>query len=79
MNERIQQLLNQITALEDELRVSLAEQQSNVFFQIKGKRIEFNQSIKETHLRLKNNFFSGQLASEKLAGTWFEILNRFSC
>lgn len=57
MNERIQQLLNQITALEDELRVSLAEQQSNVFFQIKGKRIEFNQSIKETHLRLKNNFF----------------------
>lgn len=57
MNERIQQLLNQITALEDELRVSLAEQQSNVFFQIKGKRIEFNQSIKETHLRLKSNFF----------------------
>ena len=57
MNERIQQLLNQITALEDELRVSLAEQQSSVFFQIKGKRIEFNQSIKETHLRLKNNFF----------------------
>lgn len=57
MNERIQQLLNQITALEDELRVSLAEQHSNVFFQIKGKRIEFNQSIKETHLRLKNNFF----------------------
>lgn len=57
MNERIQQLLNQITALEDELRISLAEQQSNVFFQIKGKRIEFNQSIKETHLRLKKNFF----------------------
>lgn len=57
MNERIQQLLNQITALEDELRTSLAEQQSNVFFQIKGKRIEFNQSIKETHLRLKKNFF----------------------
>jgi hypothetical protein len=57
MNERIQQLLDQITALEDELRITLAEQQSNVFFQIKGKRIEFKQSIKETHLRLKNNFF----------------------
>lgn len=57
MNERIQQLLNQITVLEDELRTTLAEQQSNVFFQIKGKRIEFNQSIKETHLRLKKNFF----------------------
>lgn len=57
MNERIQQLLNQITVLEDELRTTLAEQQSNVFFQIKGKRIEFNQTIKETHLRLKKNFF----------------------
>lgn len=57
MNERIQQLLNQITALEDDLRTALNEQQSSMFFQIKGKRVEFEQSIKETHLRLKTNFF----------------------
>lgn len=57
MNERIQQLLDQITALEDELRIALSEQQSSVLFQIKGKRIEFEKSIKETHRRLKTNFF----------------------
>lgn len=57
MNERIQQLLDQITALEDDLRVALNEQQSSIFFQIKGKRIEFEQSIKQRHLKFKQNFF----------------------
>lgn len=57
MNDRIQQLLNQITALEDDLRTALSEQQSTMFFQIKGKRVEFEESIKETHRRLKRNFF----------------------
>jgi hypothetical protein len=57
MDDRIQQILNQITALEDDLREALNEQQSSIFFQIKGKRIEFRQSIKETHKRLKTNFF----------------------
>lgn len=57
MNDRIQQILNQITALEDDLRTALNEQQSSMFFQIKGKRVEFEQSIKEAHKRLKTNFF----------------------
>ena len=57
MNDRIQQLLAQITTLEDELRTALNEQQSSIFFQIKGKRVEFEQSIKETHRKLKRNFF----------------------
>ena len=57
MNDRIQQLLHQITALEDELRIAVNDQQSSIFFQIKGKRIEFEQSIKQTHLKLKKNFF----------------------
>lgn len=57
MNDNIQQLLDQITALEGDLRAALREQQSSVFFQIKGKRIEFEHSIKETHRRLKRNFF----------------------
>ena len=57
MNDRIQQILSQITALEDDLRIALSEQQTNMFFQIKGKRVEFEQSIKETHKRLKTNFF----------------------
>lgn len=57
MNSRIQQLLDQITDLEDELRIALSEQQTSMFFQIKGKRVEFEQAIKETHRRLKRNFF----------------------
>lgn len=57
MDIRIQQLLTQITALEEELRSVVSEQQSTIFFQINGRRVEFEQSIKQTHLNLKRNFF----------------------
>ncbi|WP_410498750.1 hypothetical protein [Chitinibacter sp. S2-10] len=57
MSEKIRQLLDQINALEDELRTAVHEQQSTIFFQINGKKIEFEQSIKQTHRRLKKNFF----------------------
>jgi len=57
MNDKIRELLDEITKLEDELRTALSEQQSGMFFQIKGKRIEFEQSVKEAHERLKTNFF----------------------
>ena len=57
MNDRIQQLLQQMTVLEDDLRAAISEQPSTIFFQIKGKRVEFEQSIKDTHRRLKRNFF----------------------
>jgi hypothetical protein len=39
------------------LQTALSEQQSNIFFQIKGKRVEFEKSIKQTHRKLKRNFF----------------------
>lgn len=57
MNDRIRELLDEITALEDELRTTLSQQQSSMFFQIKGKRVEFEDSIKKTHKKLKTNFF----------------------
>jgi hypothetical protein len=57
MSDRIQQLLNQIAELEKDLQVALNEQPTNMFFQIKGKRVEFENSIKQTHLKLKTNFF----------------------
>ena len=57
MDDRIKQLLSQMTALEDDLRTALSEQQSSIFFQIKGKRVEFEKSIKQTHHKLKKNFF----------------------
>ena len=57
MRDRVSEILDQITKLEDELRIALSEQPSSIFFKIKGKRIEFEQSIKETHKRLKTSFF----------------------
>ncbi len=57
MNDRIRILLNQITALENDLQTALQEQQTSMFFQIKGKRIEFEGSIRQAHRRLKKGFF----------------------
>lgn len=57
MNDRIRNLLAQITALDDELSAALHDQETSVLYQIKGKRIEFERSIKEAHCRLKTGFF----------------------
>ena len=57
MNQHIQQLLDQITVLEDDLRNALNEQPSTIFFQINGKRVKFEKNMQETHRRLKLNFF----------------------
>jgi hypothetical protein len=57
MNDRVRQLLAQMTALEDELSTALHEQESRMLFQIKGKRVEFEESVKQAHRRLKTGFF----------------------
>lgn len=57
MNERINQILAQMAGLEDELRTALHEQETRMFFQIKGKRVEFERSVKEAHRQLKTSFF----------------------
>jgi hypothetical protein len=57
MENRIRSLLAQINALEEELRGALHERETSIFFQIKGKRIEFEGSVKKAHVRLKQGFF----------------------
>lgn len=57
MNERILDLLSRMSALEDELSTALHEQEHRMFFQIRGKRIEFERSVKQAHRRLKTGFF----------------------
>jgi hypothetical protein len=57
MNERINQILQQMAALEADLATAVHEQESRVFFQIKGKRVEFESSIREAHRKLKTGFF----------------------
>lgn len=54
---RIRQLLARMTELEDELRTAVHEQETKMFFQIKGKRVEFEHSIRQVHRKLKTGFF----------------------
>ena len=46
-----------MAALEDELRSAVHEQENKMFFVIKGKRVEFESTVKAAHRKLKNNFF----------------------
>ncbi len=57
MNEKISAILAQMASLEDELRTAVAAQETQMFFVIKGKRVEFEASVKAAHRKLKKNFF----------------------
>lgn len=57
MNERISRIVAQMAALDDELRDAVHEQESRMFFQIKGKRVEFERTVREAHAKLKTNMF----------------------
>ncbi len=57
MNEKINRILGQMAELEDELRSAVHEQESRMFFQIKGKRVEFERTVRDAHRKLKMNFF----------------------
>ncbi len=57
MNKKIRDLLDQIAALEDDLRATVQEQEASALFEIRGKRIEFEASVRDTHRRLKQGFF----------------------
>lgn len=53
MNDSITQILARMTALEDELRAALQNQEHKMFFQINGKKVEFEHSVKVAHRKLK--------------------------
>lgn len=57
MNNRIQQILDQITALEDELHTAIEQHEGRLRYEIEGKRVMFEQAIKDAHLRLKVGVF----------------------
>lgn len=57
MNERISQILAQMAGLEDELRQAVHDQESRMLFTIKGKRVEFEKSVRTAHRKLKTNVF----------------------
>lgn len=53
MNDRIRNLLAQMEAAEKELEKALQERQVHLNFSIKGKRVEFEKSVKDAHKQLK--------------------------
>lgn len=57
MNEKITHLLEKLAAIEDDLQTAIHEQESRMFFEIKGKRVEFEQSVRQAHQKLKTNLF----------------------
>lgn len=57
MNDRINQLLAQMAALEADLVTAVHEQENKMAFEIKGKKVEFEASVKAAHRQLKMNFF----------------------
>lgn len=57
MNEKIRQLLDQMSALEDDLRREVQAQEASALYQIKGKRVEFEAAIRQAHRQLKTSFF----------------------
>ncbi len=57
MNDQITRILAQMAGLENELRAAVHEQESRIFFQINGKRIEFEHSVMAAHRKLKTGFF----------------------
>lgn len=56
MNDRIAPILARMASLEDELRTAVHEQESRMFFQINGKRVEFERTVEAAHRKLKRNF-----------------------
>lgn len=56
MNDRLHQLLARMSELENEVAAAIEEQQSKMFFEIKGKRIEFDATVRQAHRRLKSSW-----------------------
>jgi hypothetical protein len=57
MNDRIRQLLLQITALEVELNAAVREQGGRLRYQFEGRRVVFEKTIRDAHQRVKLGVF----------------------
>ncbi len=57
MNEKIRHLLGQIRELEDEMQAELSKHSEKFVYQIKGKKIEFERTVKDRHRQLKTGIF----------------------
>jgi|GEM_PF-6578215 len=58
MNEKIRQVLSEISQLEDELYKLIQEQQAEFNYRVEGTKILFEKKIRKTQQRLKTGVFS---------------------
>jgi hypothetical protein len=58
MNKKVHELVNQIRELEEELRVTLLEQEAKISYRIEGSRVKFDNAVKSAHKRLKTGLFT---------------------
>lgn len=57
MNNRIREIISQMSALEDELEKTIAEHEGRLRYQITDKRVVFEQTVKTAHERVKLGVF----------------------
>lgn len=57
MNNRVRQIVEQIAALEDELDAAIEEHEQRLRYQIEGKRVVFEQAVRDAHRRVKLGIF----------------------
>lgn len=57
MNENIRRLLDQISALDAELRQALQAQEADALLHLKGKKVEFESAVRQAHQQLKKGLF----------------------
>ncbi|MDQ1362329.1 MAG: hypothetical protein QG652_189 [Pseudomonadota bacterium] len=62
MNDKIRQLLQQITILQDELRATLQQQKGRVNYRIQGRRVAFERAVRDAHNKLKTGIISWLLS-----------------
>ena len=56
VNEKVTKILDKIRDLEEELRSLLYEQQTQFSYKVAGKRVEFEEGIREAHKKLKTSW-----------------------
>ncbi len=57
MNHKIEQIIEQIAALEHELHTVIEQEEGQLRYQLEGKRVLFEQAIKEAHHKVKVGVF----------------------
>jgi hypothetical protein len=57
MNNHVRQIVEQIAALEEELDAAIEEHEQRLRYQIEGRRVVFEQAVRDAHRRVKLGIF----------------------